>query len=108
MQDMSAVVIVAAGASLRMQGRDKLWLPLAGRLILARTIDIFEASSLIDMIVLVVNAGRMLEAQALCQQEGWPKIAAIVSGGTRRQDSVRNGLDALAGVASHNAMGHDP
>lgn len=99
MPDTSAVVIVAAGASRRMQGRDKLWIPLSGRLILARTIDVFETSSLIDTVVLVLNAERILDAQALCVQEGWKKTAAVVPGGTRRQDSVRNGLDALAGVA---------
>jgi 2-C-methyl-D-erythritol 4-phosphate cytidylyltransferase len=99
MPDTSAVIIVAAGASRRMQGRDKLWIPLAGRLILARTIDVFEASSLIDTVILVLNAGRIQDAQALCVQEGWHKTAAIVPGGARRQDSVRNGLDALAEVA---------
>jgi 2-C-methyl-D-erythritol 4-phosphate cytidylyltransferase len=99
MQITSAAVIVAAGASRRMQGRDKLWIPLAGRLTLARTIDVFEASSLIDTIALVLNAERIPDAQALCQQERWRKIAAIVPGGARRQDSVRNGLDALVKVA---------
>ena len=53
MQNTSAAIIVAAGASRRMQGRDKLWTPLAGRIILARTIDVFEASPMIDSIVLV-------------------------------------------------------
>jgi len=39
MQVTSAAIIVAAGASHRMQGRNKLWLPLAGRITLARTIE---------------------------------------------------------------------
>ncbi|MFL5625503.1 MAG: 2-C-methyl-D-erythritol 4-phosphate cytidylyltransferase, partial [Ktedonobacteraceae bacterium] len=96
MQNTSAVVIVAAGSSRRMQGRDKLWLPLAGRITLARTIDVFENSLLIDTIILVLNAERLTEANALRQHEAWHKIAAIVPGGPRRQDSVRAGLDALA------------
>ncbi|MBE3560222.1 MAG: 2-C-methyl-D-erythritol 4-phosphate cytidylyltransferase [Ktedonobacteraceae bacterium] len=96
MQEKSAVVIVAAGTSHRLQGRDKLWLPLSGRITLARTVDIFQTSPLIDLIVLVTAATRVSEATDLCQHEQWNKVRAVVAGGTRRQDSVRHGLDALA------------
>ena len=98
MQNTSAAIIVAAGASRRMLGRDKLWTPLAGRIILARTIDAFEASPLIDSIVLVPSTERLADISTLCNNEGWHKIAAIVPGGARRQDSVCAGLDALAAV----------
>src|SRR5256885_9157310 len=99
MQNTAAVVIVAAGTSRRMRGRDKLWHSLAGRIILARTIDVFENSPLIDTIILVLNAERLADAYTLCQREAWQKIAAIVPGGFRRQDSVCAGLDALAQLA---------
>jgi len=89
-------VIVAAGSSRRMGGRDKLWTALAGRITLARTIDAFAFSSLIAGIVLVLNSERLEDAQVLCEREGWHKIVGIVAGGTRRQDSVRAGLDYLA------------
>jgi len=79
-----------------MEGRDKLWIPLAGRLVLARTIDVFEASHVIEKIVLVLHSERFDDANRLCQQEGWHKVTGIVEGGTRRQDSVRIGLDYLA------------
>ena len=82
-----------------MQGRDKLWTPLAGRLTLARTIDVFESSPIVDRIILVLNSERLSDAAALCGQEGWQKIAALVPGGERRQDSVCAGLDALATIA---------
>jgi 2-C-methyl-D-erythritol 4-phosphate cytidylyltransferase len=96
MNDTCFAVIAAAGSSRRMQGQDKLWIPLAGRLTLARTIDVFDASPLIDRIVLVLNAERVAAAEQLCRQEGWRKIAGILAGGDRRQDSVRLGLDALS------------
>jgi 2-C-methyl-D-erythritol 4-phosphate cytidylyltransferase len=96
MQETSAVVIVAAGSSRRMQGRDKLWTPLAGRITLARTIDAFHNSPLIDTIVIVTSDERVAITQELCLQERWHKVSKIVAGGARRQDSVRNGLDALA------------
>lgn len=99
MQDRSAVVIVAAGASRRMRGRDKLWTAISGRITLARTIDVFQASPLIDTIILVISTDRLHEATTLCRHEGWYKVAAVVAGGTRRQDSVRSGLDTLATLA---------
>lgn len=109
MHDRSAVVIVAAGASRRMRGHDKLWTPLAGRITLARTVDVFETSSLIDTIILVTTAERLADANALCAHERWDKVAAIVPGGARRQDSVRIGLDTLVQVAPtcHWVMIHD-
>ncbi len=79
-----------------MQGRDKLWIPLAGRITLARTIDVFQRSVIIDRIVVVTNPERIQDVQSLCIHEGWHKILAIVPGGARRQDSVRLGLDELA------------
>jgi 2-C-methyl-D-erythritol 4-phosphate cytidylyltransferase len=94
--ERAAAVIVAAGSSRRMQGRDKLWLPLAGRITLARTLDIFQASVHIEQIVIVTNRDRLDDTRALCQQEEWRKVQAVVAGGSRRQDSVRHGLDALS------------
>lgn len=109
MQFNSSAIIVAAGSSHRMQGLDKLWTPLAGRTTLARTIDVFETSSIIDDIILVVNAERIDNAKTLCQQEGWRKINGIVAGGILRQDSVLIGLDTLANIAPQTqwVMIHD-
>ncbi|GHO45128.1 2-C-methyl-D-erythritol 4-phosphate cytidylyltransferase [Ktedonospora formicarum] len=96
MQVTSAAVIVAAGSSRRMQGRDKLWVQLAGRATLAHTIDTFQSSPVIDTIVIVTNAERLPDVHALCQHEDWHKVIAIIPGGARRQDSVRCGLDEVA------------
>jgi 2-C-methyl-D-erythritol 4-phosphate cytidylyltransferase len=95
-QEQAAVVIVAAGSSRRMEGRDKLWLTLAGRVTLARTIDVFDASPLISTIILVLHPERVDDARDLCAQEHWRKIGGLVPGGARRQDSVRAGLEHLA------------
>jgi 2-C-methyl-D-erythritol 4-phosphate cytidylyltransferase len=98
MQDRSAVIIAAAGSSRRMKGHDKLWTHLAGRILLARTIAVFEALPIIENIVLVLHAERIDEATTLCKQEGWRKITGIVAGGIRRQDSVRIGLETLENI----------
>lgn len=95
MQEKSAVIIVAAGASRRM-GRDKLWIPLAGRITLARTIDAFQGSPLIDAIIVVTSPERLSDVLDLCREETWDKVRSVVPGGARRQDSVCQGLDTLA------------
>ncbi|MBV9691734.1 MAG: 2-C-methyl-D-erythritol 4-phosphate cytidylyltransferase [Ktedonobacteraceae bacterium] len=89
----SAAIIVATEAS-----HDKPWTQLAGRVTLARTIDVFQASPCIEIIILVTSAEHIAEAYMLCGHEHWHKVVAVVAGSTRRQDSVRVGLDALAHV----------
>jgi 2-C-methyl-D-erythritol 4-phosphate cytidylyltransferase len=96
--ETAAVVIVAAGVSRRMQGQDKLWTPLAGRIVLARTVDTFQQSPLIDTIVIVTSSERLEDTKALSQQEHWHKVVTVVTGGVRRQDSVCCGLDTLAEI----------
>lgn len=107
MQDTSAVIIVAAGSSRRMSGRDKLWMSLNGRIILARTIDIFDSSPLVDIIILVVNEERRADATRLCEQEDWRKITAIASGGTRRQDFGPYRTRYAGEKLPHLSLGHD-
>ncbi len=95
-REKAAAVIVAAGSSRRMLGRDKLWTPLSGRITLARTLDVFQASPLVETIVIVTSNERVMDTTALCEKEQWHKVIAIVPGGLRRQDSVAIGLDTLA------------
>jgi 2-C-methyl-D-erythritol 4-phosphate cytidylyltransferase len=63
---------------------------------LARTIDVFEASPFVETIILVTSAQQYIDTHRLCKSEPWHKIASIVIGGPRRQDSVLIGLTTLA------------
>jgi 2-C-methyl-D-erythritol 4-phosphate cytidylyltransferase len=74
--------------------------------VLAQTIAVFEATPLIAHIALVVASERVDDAHQLAKQMGWQKICAIVVGGARRRDSVRNGLQALP-TADEIAVIHD-
>jgi 2-C-methyl-D-erythritol 4-phosphate cytidylyltransferase len=103
MQDRAAAVIVSDPA----RGQSLLWTPLAGRVILARAIDVFEASPLIDAIVLVLDAEHLTGADVLLRQENWHKITAIVAGGSSRQASAHIGLEALEGTGTDWVMIHD-
>jgi 2-C-methyl-D-erythritol 4-phosphate cytidylyltransferase / 2-C-methyl-D-erythritol 2,4-cyclodiphosphate synthase len=86
-------IVVAAGRSVRMDGRDKLDALLAGRPLLARTLDAMAAAEAVERIVLVTTAERL----ATASDARWlpAKVAAVVAGGQRRQESVAAGLAAL-------------
>jgi 2-C-methyl-D-erythritol 4-phosphate cytidylyltransferase/2-C-methyl-D-erythritol 2,4-cyclodiphosphate synthase len=83
------VVIVAAGASTRMGGIDKITEPIAGRPLLDWTIDAFANVHPIDRIVVVVPAGRIDELRSAAWM---PSRAVVVAGGDRRQESVAAGV----------------
>ena len=83
------VVIVAAGASTRMGGIDKITEPIAARPLLDWTIDAFANLQPIDRIVVVVPAGRIEELRSAAWM---PARATVVGGGARRQESVAAGV----------------
>lgn len=95
MSDRLHAVIVAAGAGTRMDGVDKLFAPIGGRPVLAHAIHAFQRSDAVSGIVLVVSEGNAERVRKLAEESGATKVREVVPGGSRRQDSVRGGLDAL-------------
>lgn len=106
-------VVVAAGSGTRMaapsasagQALDKLFAPLAGRLLLAHTLAAFQRCAPVQRLVLVLSPANLERGRQLVQTHGLDKVSEICSGGPRRQDSVRLGLQALGAcqwVAVHD------
>jgi len=94
---MTAALIVAAGQGTRMGANvDKVWLEVAGRPVVAHTWRQFNDAPSIDEIILVIREGRSEQFAALAVQFGFHKPFRLVVGGAERQDSVWNGLAALA------------
>jgi 2-C-methyl-D-erythritol 4-phosphate cytidylyltransferase len=91
----AGAVIVAAGASKRMGGIDKMFAPLGGKPILAQVIDAFQKCKAIDQIVVVVSKENLKRCQQLVAEQGWSKVIEVCVGGERRQDSVAAGLGRL-------------
>lgn len=85
-------IILAAGSSRRMGAQDKLFLPLGGLPVLARSVEPFHRSGLVTDIVLVVNRSNHRRTRELVRRQLWTKVASICLGGPRRQDSVSRGL----------------
>ncbi len=90
---MVTAIIVAAGKSERMGGgADKAFLSLGSKPVVAWSLMAFEKNADIDSIVLVVRKDQVTAAKAVARMFGISKLAKIVAGGARRQDSVQAGL----------------
>jgi 2-C-methyl-D-erythritol 4-phosphate cytidylyltransferase len=94
---MVAAIIVAAGQGLRMQTRQrKQYLMLADLPILAHTLMVIDDCDLVDQIYLVIPQ----EDKEFCCKNILDGIRPVhhielVPGGSRRQDSVYNGLQQI-------------
>jgi 2-C-methyl-D-erythritol 4-phosphate cytidylyltransferase len=90
-------VIVSAGKGLRFtEGKKKQFYFLEGKPILAHTLDKFETCPLIRSILLVVGQEDMDYClKDVVEKFEFKKVSQIVPGGKRRQESVKNGIDAL-------------
>lgn len=99
-----SAVLVGAGRGERL-GREKLFVCLAGRPAISLAVEAFEAADFVDEVVLVVRSEHVPRVRAMVGENGWRKVAAVVPGGPRRQDSVLAGL-AAAGAAEFVAI-HD-
>jgi 2-C-methyl-D-erythritol 4-phosphate cytidylyltransferase / 2-C-methyl-D-erythritol 2,4-cyclodiphosphate synthase len=95
--ERTGVIVVGAGGGRRLGGVEKAFLHVAGAPLIAHSVGLFQSLPEIDEICLVVAAPSVDRARALVATSNWTKVTAVVPGGAERQDSVRAGLDALAG-----------
>lgn len=102
---MSAfAIIVAAGSGARAGGGlPKQFRPLAGRALLAWTIDVFVRHPAIDRVIVVINPGH----DALIRDLDLPDSVITVPGGDSRTGSVRAGLAACSGDTPDLVLIHD-
>lgn len=85
----TTAVIVAAGSGTRMKAdRNKVFLPLCGKPVLAYTTAVFEHHPAVDEIILVTRACDI----QLCEDLKTPKVCAVIEGGRTRQESVYRGI----------------
>lgn len=92
-------VIIAAGGKGRRMGADKnkVFLDLNGKEILAHTISAFEKNENTDEIIIVTADEDIKTVENIICREGFKKITAVTEGGKERQDSVYNGLICAKG-----------
>lgn len=85
-------IVVAAGSSQRMGGRDKLLEPIGGRPVLAWALRAMADAPSVSRLILVTAGDRVAQMGA----RPWVREldVAVLAGGARRQDSVAAGLAA--------------
>ena len=101
-------IIVAGGSGSRMQSDiAKQFLLLEGLPVLMHTIKAFSECSLTPHILLVLNIDLHKYWEELCLKHSFNIQHEVVSGGSQRFHSVKNGLKAIKGkriVAVHDAV----
>ena len=95
---MNNVLIFAGGAGRRMNSRSKpkQFLKLYGKEIIIHTLENFQNHPQVDNIVVVCIKGWINYLQGLLAQYNMDKVRIIVAGGKTGQESIYNGLCALA------------
>ena len=93
----NVAIIPAGGSGKRINSRlPKQYLPVGGSPLLVHTIEVFQRSPLIHDILLVVPPEDVRRVRSrFVAPYGFSKVSRVLGGGGERQDSVRNGLDAL-------------
>jgi 2-C-methyl-D-erythritol 4-phosphate cytidylyltransferase / 2-C-methyl-D-erythritol 2,4-cyclodiphosphate synthase len=102
------MIVVAAGRSTRMDGTDKLVAQVAGRPLLAWTLDAVAATPVVGRIVVVTTPDHVPGIAAA----SWlpSRVVDVVAGGARRQESVHAGFvafDRLGGPDDGVVLVHD-
>lgn len=92
----TAAVVLAAGAGRRMSAPiKKVFLPVGGETILARTLSLFESLPSITTIVLVGAEADLAHCRELVSRHGFTKVKHLVTGGPSRHESEASGIFAL-------------
>lgn len=94
--EIIGAIVAAAGTGRRMGGADKIFASLAGKPLLAYAVDVFQRCPVIDQVVIVLPKDRLDLGWQLAKTYQWSKVTEICPGGSRRQDSVKEGLRRLA------------
>ena len=100
-----SVIVAAAGSSVRLGGDiNKPLLDLAGKSVVARSLDTFSETAAVEQIIITAAACDIEKITAIAKD--YPKVTDIVQGGDTRQQSVAKAL-ALVDEDSELVAVHD-
>lgn len=102
----TSVIIVCAGNSTRMQGINKILLPLGDTNVIGTAMQVFEQCESVGEIVIVTRKQDEAAIRETAAALGITKLTNITEGGDTRQQSVLNGLRALTLESEYIAI-HD-
>lgn len=102
----TSVIIVCAGSSTRMQGKNKILLPLGDSSVIGNAMKAFQNCESVRDIVIAAREGDIPEIKAEAQRIGITKLSECVTGGATRQESVISGLRCISAETEYIAV-HD-
>lgn len=106
--DRTVAVILAGGIGVRVGlGIPKQLIKIAGKAIVEHTLEVMNASPVIDEIIIVMNAGAMGQLDSLMDSERFPKLTRIIAGGATRNDSTQAALEILGDEVDTKVLFHD-
>ncbi len=89
-------LLLAAGSSTRFaHNTKKQFFKIKGKEVLYYSLNAFNSSKLIDEIIVVSSLEDIEEIQHLVKVYNFTKVRTVVVGGKVRQESVKNGLEAI-------------
>jgi 2-C-methyl-D-erythritol 4-phosphate cytidylyltransferase len=98
-------VVLCAGQGTRMGAdRNKVFLPLAGKPILIRSVEACLSTRGVTSVVLVAHPLEVAEVRALVRQHALPGIRDVVAGGATRHQSEYAALNALRASVDAGAL----
>jgi 2-C-methyl-D-erythritol 4-phosphate cytidylyltransferase len=95
---MRMVAVVLAGGSGQRFGAGvpKQLLELDGQTLLAHCVAAFDAAPGVDEVLVVMPPGRTADAEKLRAAGAYPKLTAVIEGGTSRPGSTRAAITAIS------------
>jgi len=96
MTRFAGCVIVAAGKGERFGDAIKVLTPVGGRPCLAWVLDAMQAAETVRDVVIVYGQHSEAPIRAMLTAGDWPKVVSLVAGGEQRQQSMANGVRAVA------------
>lgn len=100
--------ILAGGVGSRTgNGEPKQFLDMAGKTLLERTVDVFEAHPAIDRIIVVSHPDHLARVEAIRHAGDYRKWHATVPGGAERYLSSVAAVEACTDIADGNLLIHD-
>lgn len=104
----TVAVLLAGGIGVRVGlGIPKQLIKIAGKAIVEHTLEVVNASPVIDEIIIVMNAGAIDQLNPLMDRERFPKLTKIIPGGETRNDSTRAALDVIGENPDTKVLFHD-
>lgn len=92
----TSVIIVCAGNSTRMQGVNKILLPLGKSTVIGNTMRCFQRCESVKEIVIVAREQDIPEIKAEADRQEITKLIACTTGGATRQESVIKGIRCIS------------